>query len=566
MSKYILSDTPSGYKTLIYKDLKEIKIHSSYNPVKEAERAVRAYSKGRASIIVVSGLGLGYHVSEIINRYPDIDIIVLEYDREVVKKVSQYNPQLLKRITLLTSVTDTAKVFEEINMNDFKGISHYIHRPSYRICKNYYDTLLTDIKQYISSKISDLLTRFEFEEKWTINIFKNLPEICGRSTVKDLFGKFKGYPGIIVSAGPSLRKNIHILNKLRDHCLIVSVDTAIKVLHRKNISPHIVMTLDSQNFSMKHFLGLNKFAPLLIADIVSCPGIIRSYAGEKTFSTTSKYYTNRKGEQIRETTPAADWLEKFMEPIGDIQSGGSVATSAFDLLLNLGCDPIILIGQDLAYTGREIHCSGTYHNDDWLTLISRLNNLNTINQNVIRKRKIKQVESFGKKNKVITDFVLDLYRTWFEDSSLKVNRTIFNATEGGAHIKNMKEETLASISEMLNKKPELTPDKIIDDSISHEDKSDTKKLIAGLENAISHIDHIDLIIKENNPADMNEISHIIESKGLSELYRPFMRKCGIYLSRHDPEPDEAVDIIKKAIARANSVLLPLLKNSLNKLT
>ena len=115
-----------------------------------------------------------------------------------------------------------------------------------------------------------------------------------------------------------------------------------------------------------------------------------------------------------------DWVEAHAGPVGDIQSGGSVATSAFDLLLNLGCSPIILVGQDLAYTGREIHCSGTHHNDEWLPRYTRFYNLDTINQNVVRRRKIKYVPAYGGAGTVISDFVFDLYRGWFEDSARKV--------------------------------------------------------------------------------------------------------------------------------------------------
>ena len=176
----------------------------------------------------------------------------------------------------------------------------------------------------------------------------------------------------------------------------------------------MVMTLDAQKHSLRHFLGLKGPLPPLLADMVSFPHIARSYPGEKIFSTTSKYYTDARGGHKKESTPLMDWIEKFIPPIGDIQSGGSVATSAFDLLLNLGCDPIILVGQDLAYTGREIHCSGTHHNDEWAALYSRFVNLETINQRVVRKRKIKRVEAYGG-GLVISDFVFDLYRGWFED-------------------------------------------------------------------------------------------------------------------------------------------------------
>jgi hypothetical protein len=61
-----------------------------------------------------------------------------------------------------------------------------------------------------------------------------------------LFGAFSGYPGIIISAGPSLRRNVDLLKGLRDRALLVCVDTAYKVCSRRGIIPHIVMTLDAR--------------------------------------------------------------------------------------------------------------------------------------------------------------------------------------------------------------------------------------------------------------------------------------------------------------------------------
>ena len=205
------------------------------------------------------------------------------------------------------------------------------------------------------------------------------------------------------------------------------------------------MTLDSQKYSLKHFLGLMDSEAILLADIVSCPRLVESYKGKKLLSTTSKFYNDSEGNYKRETTPVWDWMESHTGPIGDIQSGGSVATSVFDLLLNLGCSSIILVGQDLAYTGREIHCTGTHHNDDWLPKTSRFSNLETINQNVIRKRKIKYIEAYKGKGTVISDFVLNIYRFWFKESAEKVNIPVINATEGGVRIDNTIEKTLQEV-------------------------------------------------------------------------------------------------------------------------
>jgi hypothetical protein len=560
VKKYILEDTRSGIKTLTFIE-KNIRLHSAYDPLKEAKRSIADFDKKKSSLILVSGLGLAYHINELKIKYPEISILVLEYSEEVINITKNIYPDYLKDTFLIQSSSDLASIFEDLNISAFKGISHFIHRPSYQINQEFYDSITGEIKQYISSKISDMLTRYEFEEVWVKNIFKNIHHLFQSGSINDFKGKFNGYPGIIVSAGPSLRKNFHHLDEIKDKALIVSVDTAIKVLDKQNIQPHIVMTLDAQRHSQKHFQGLrnNNFA--LLADIVSYPPILRYYKGDKLLSTTSKFYTNLKGEAKRETTPSIDWIEKYTKPIGDIQSGGSVATSVFDLLLLLGCDPIIFVGQDLAYTGREIHCSGTHHNDSWLPKYNRLLNLNTINQKVIRKRKIKYVPGFGGNEDVISDFVFDLYKSWFEDSAKKVSVEVINATEGGAKIDNCKETTLSNLISTLPEQKKR-PDEIIKSIIQKNKNSDSKKLKDGLTNAIENINKIIKYTKNN---DSVKIFDLIEKKNLAKLYNPFLKRTGTYITRYNDKVKDEEKIILKEIDSVSIKLLSAIKNSIKNL-
>ncbi len=529
MGDYVVADARDGSKTLLYRNGREIKIHSSYEPDREAGRAVQAFNVGRASLIVVSGAGLGYHIRRLKQANPGIPMLVLERDPEVESLARRHCPENLTDITVFHDGADVADFMESFTIEGFTGIANYVHRPSYSIDPGFYDGVLEAMHRQISSKISDLLTRFEFERNWMRNISHNLPRLFDLPRVASLFGRFRGYPAVIVSAGPSLRKNAALLPEIRDRALIVCVDTAVKVLDRMGISPHIILTLDAQKHSLKHFLGLRNRAPLLVADMVSYPPITRDYAGPCMMSTTSKYFPGPGGALYKESTPFMDWIERFIGPVGDIQSGGSVATSAFDMLLNFGCEPIILLGQDLAYTGREIHCTGTHHNDGWLPRIDRFENLETINQKVIRLRKIKFVESVGPDPLVISDFVFDLYRGWFMDAVAKVSFPVINATEGGARIAGTIEKTLRQVADGLPPLRE-TPSQIIAAALGAPAHESPRRLVAALREALPVAGEIGSRAASGEPAAA--LLEAIENSPLSPLYHPLLRKARTFSARY----------------------------------
>ncbi len=566
MNKLYLIETRSGHKTAV---VRGFRLHSAYDPVKEAQRATDSFDPGRSSIILVSGAGLGFHVSALKNRFPQHIIAVSEADSNLLKTALELYPEYFSGCSLITSPQNAAEFIESIDLKHFKGISHYSHRPSFQLDPDFYREIIETAKNSSSSKISDMLTRFEFEERWVSNIFRNIPYLLTSSRISQLFGAFKGIPGIIVSAGPSLRKNVHQLKKLRDRALILCVDTALPVLKKCGVEPHIVMTLDAQKHSHRHFSGIDTSGINLLADMVSCTPVIRDFTGGIIISTTSKYYTDTAGATHRETTPAIDWVENFAGPIGDIQSGGSVATSAFDALLNMGCSSIILVGQDLAYTGREIHSSGTYHNDGWLPACTRLNNLDTINQQVIRKRKIFRTDSVGNSGTVITDFVLNLYKGWFEDSSAKTGIDVINSTEGGARIRNTIEKPLAEIAGQLPK-PLNKPEDIIRMKLQIKAEGCVDSAKIAVSASIRSLEKLNIIADSSNYfSELKEkTDSFAKQSGIAPLLGPYLRKADMHISRREIPDAEAFKMLKNEILRATGILRRLLTDcskTLNKI-
>lgn len=351
------------------------------------------------------------------------------------------------------------------------GLKVVSHRASRGLAPDFYDLVEERVKTIIKAKMSDLLTRFEFEKNWIRNIIVNSrhlpapaahtadqappanadPPVASPLTVRHWEGVLAGRPALLVAAGPSLRKSLDQVRALRETCFVLACDTAFKVLSRAGIRPHGVICLDAQKHSLLHFLGEDLSDVLFFCDIVVHPTLLRNIAPRAViFSTTAKHGVSADGRPVREATPGTEHAERIHGgPIGDVQSGGSVATTGYDLLRILGARTIYLIGQDLAYTGRQIHCTGTHHNERWLTKLTRRLNLETINESVVRRRHT-HPEPGITGQRVLADYVLDLYRAWFEDAIPRAGVETINLTADGARIDGAPAADARTVAERLS--------------------------------------------------------------------------------------------------------------------
>ena len=117
----------------------------------------------------------------------------------------------------------------------------------------------------------------------------------------------------------------------------------------------------------------------------------------------------------------------------DASSGGSVACSGFSLLYKMGFKTIILVGQDLAYTGNKSYVDGAFQDEmpeeDTSGMIMVKGNY---------------------EDKVPTELIMKVYLEWFEmyieGAKKHQDVRIVNATEGGAFIKGTE---LAELHEII---------------------------------------------------------------------------------------------------------------------
>ncbi|TGL72390.1 motility associated factor glycosyltransferase family protein [Leptospira jelokensis] len=436
-------------------------LSSSFSPLTQGQRLVDSYSLKPTDVVILLGLGNPHLLSLVSEALAPGQILILIGEDETLIPVLW--DQFLKPILKIPGRhLFSGELFFPLFFNYLESLP--IERVSgLKVIRNPTDTNRNPIykeleektQNVFSAKMSDLLTKFEFERLWIKNSIFNLVHAEKKPPVKVpislLRDKFQGLTAVLVSAGPSLRKNLSWLQEVRDKVFVFSCDTSLKVLIKAGIRADGVVTLDAQTNSFFHFMGESLENIPLFADLVSSPTLLREPMFQSVVhSVTAKYQVDAEGSLVREVTAGGELAEQVFPDVGDIQSGGSVATTAFDMLRFMGFGTVYFLGQDLAYSGREIHSTGTHHNEKWLTLVNRKNSLERTNEVIIRKRETRFVPSASGKT-VLTDYVLDLYRHWFEESATSVqNMFLWNVNEDGAEINGIPSLSPSAAKEKLN--------------------------------------------------------------------------------------------------------------------
>lgn len=287
-------------------------------------------------------------------------------------------------------------------------LTHYYRENELQNVKN----ILVHIRQVISTLLFGLGNDLQDN---LIGLERNVNNIDNIMRSKDIIAckdLFKSLPAVVVAAGPSLNKNIEELKLMKQNVIIIAVDTIAQKLISEGIEPHFICSIERVP-QVYYYFYENLILPK--KSVIVGPPVLDNRIFKSTNNTILIPF--RKG--IAETT----WLQNILGLSEEtaIPMGYSCANVAFSLGSYLGCNPIILVGQDLAYGKNETdtHASGTKYDE----LDSATN----------KKKRIEYTEGyFGEKVK--TTKIWLQFKHWLENEINNLSCTVINATEGGAKI------------------------------------------------------------------------------------------------------------------------------------
>ncbi|EIM1083401.1 motility associated factor glycosyltransferase family protein [Campylobacter coli] len=316
---------------------------------------------------------------------------------------------------------DMKDMFEYLSLYEMFISSHYYLK--------YYETSILSLNELCIKSASvvirnaditcflPLLTHGQFLQ----NIPSMLESIPFQRILSERKNKFEN--AIVVSAGPSLAKQLPLLKAYQDKAVIFCADGALSMLEKEGIIPDYVTNLDFTDLAMKFFQNKENLKQSIIAlECATHPNVAHSL----------------KAENCMIVLRNKALYQRFnFNDFGYIDTGTHVSHFSYTLALALGFKNIIMIGQDLAFDEEgNSHSKGF----DFGEKFSGEENIDKL-----------KIPAYAGKGEVLTHTTWNDYRIKLEylfacnDQKAK----FYNATEGGARINFTEELSFKECCEKL---------------------------------------------------------------------------------------------------------------------
>ena len=405
---YSVEPTTIGFPTLaIENNGKRYYLHSNYNPYEEARCLADTYYDVDKTKYVIYGLGLGYHVAVLAVKDRSAKIYVYESDIAVIHNCMMYNQMdWYFADANISIVYDPAFTLFQSQIEQGDAVL-MLHRPSIH---NIMNTGIRDKMGEVARKENSVRV---YENVFVQNSRSNFA-LCD-AYVDELQAQFERKRVIIVAGGPSLDKNVELLQQKNDDTVIFAVGAVFRKLIDLGISVDYVIVIDPKIDTWNQIKGLEEEKVPMLLMSTATREIAQYYKGKKYLICQQGYdraeqYANERGYHL-------------------YSSGGSVATTALDIVIHFRAAAIIFVGLDLAFTGDQMHATGS-----------------GIQAEISEGETVIEVPAIGG-GVVRTCRPFDICRRWMERRIQKpdVTMPIYDATEGGARKEGMQEVKLQDI-------------------------------------------------------------------------------------------------------------------------
>ncbi|ENU5512494.1 6-hydroxymethylpterin diphosphokinase MptE-like protein [Campylobacter jejuni] len=379
----------------------------------------------------IYGIGNALLIKNLSKHYKHLFIFESEIELFILAlSVIDLSEELCSGKIYLVDIEEERVDIQLLILFDMKDISEYLSLYEMFVNNVYYKKFYEDIwhkadelcEKNIKVVIRNLGSNSDLSFECYSHLLQNIPSMLESIPFQRILSerKNKFENAIVVSAGPSLAKQLPLLKAYQDKAVIFCADGALSMLEKEGIVPDYVTNLDFTDLAMKFFQNKENKTSLNILSCATHPNLV--------------HFLDNKSVVLRDDP----LYQRFnLNDFGYIGTGTHVSHFSYTLALALGFKNIIMIGQDLAFDEKgNSHSKGF----DFGEKFSGEENIDKL-----------KVPAYAGKGEVLTHITWNDYRIKLEylfacnDQKAK----FYNATEGGARINFTEELSFKECCEKL---------------------------------------------------------------------------------------------------------------------
>ncbi|END5316665.1 motility associated factor glycosyltransferase family protein [Campylobacter coli] len=379
----------------------------------------------------IYGIGNALLIKNLSKHYKHLFVFESEIELFILAlSVIDLSEELCSGKIYLVDIEEERVDIQLLILFDMKDISEYLSLYEMFVNNVYYKKFYEDIwhkadelcEKNIKVVIRNLGSNSDLSFECYSHLLQNIPSMLESIPFQRILSQRKNKfdNTIVVSAGPSLAKQLPLLKAYQDKAVIFCADGALSMLEKEGIVPDYVTNLDFTDLAMNFFQNKENKTSLNILSCATHPNLV--------------HFLDNKSVILRDDP----LYQRFnLNDFGYIGTGTHVSHFSYTLALALGFKNIIMIGQDLAFDEKgNSHSKGF----DFGEKFSGEENIDKL-----------KVPAYAGKGEVLTHITWNDYRIKLEylfacnDQKAK----FYNATEGGARINFTEELSFKECCEKL---------------------------------------------------------------------------------------------------------------------
>ena len=327
-------------------------LHNNVNPLGEAKEIFSMAENTPVAIHFVYGLGLGY-LFQVASAESKGTVILYEPDLNIIRMaftIVDFSNDILKNNVFVTDNMEEAEgyIYKKSNM---KNTPLLLSTTAYReLDEAKFNEMVTELQRVVGSFGMDLKYTKERFYPFLCRIIENIPTIIKEKPLLEIKDIFKGKTAVVVSAGPTLDRNIEAIKKYRQNIVLIVVGTAMRAIVNHGLTPDFLCLIESNDCS-KQIENLDLSNVNFVTEPFSHPN-----------------FRNKKYKEIFSHISSNMPVNSFWCNLTGINneeyiSKGTVSYTALNVARILGCSKIVLVGQDLAYIEGQCYSKSSVYKD-----------------------------------------------------------------------------------------------------------------------------------------------------------------------------------------------------------